>query len=648
MVVPFLSTVILCYLDKDNMYEDGEYEFVEPLLDEFKCPVTLGVLTEPYQTTCGHYLSKDVATKFQQCPVCRTAITLSIPDQSMKRKVYALQVYCQFKKRGCLWSGAMSDMKQHLQKCNYLQIECPSKCGKVVRLGRLDEHKNYHCLLRPFNCAYCGHFSNYQEIINSHQPDCALQVIQCTNKCADANHIQRQHMSDHLKCCPYEIINCEYYFAGCLYRCKRCDMKQHIVDVKHHLNLLASHKHQVIPRLKELYISNEHLISSAHVSGQIYSPPPEFEIDNFLSFYHDCTPRYSDYFYSDFGGHKLNLKIYTNGCAETLGSHICIAVNVVKGEFDGDICYPFCGEVTIQLCSHSKPSSVYERKFQFSDLKDHQCIEQEFIAIEEILRPENNYLKGSKLLIFRVSNIVVKPKVLVPAQRSSSIWTGFLHVGNEQLLEHIAHFPNTVVECDCCAIEAHMQYNSDKYLPALTQYIKIIHTMAEKFELQNKALQTIVSKSVIAFKHFPEFTMNNFMRYHDRDRSWLSTPFFSHYGGYKLRLRVDGYGYGSRLGTHLCVVINLMKGPFDDFLKFPFYGAITVQLVDQSSKNKHYESVIEFHDKHPEFIIGRPKRNQNEGLGELNFFPLKKLFSNDRYLKNNSLRLKITRIIVKS
>ena len=600
------------------------------------------MLTEPYQTLCGHYISKDAALNLPKCPLCTTEEPNPVPDLCKKREVYALQVHCHFRSRGCSWSGAMSDLKQHLQKCNYLLIQC--KCGKVVRLGRMEDHRTNHCFQRPFHCTYCGHTNSYEQIAKTHQPICASEDTECPNKCREGMHMQRQHVCDHLKCCPQEMIDCEYLFAGCEFKCKRCDMNEHtICGIKHHLNLLSLYKHQILPKLKALLDQNGNLLSSANVPEQIYSPPPEIKIDNVASFFHDCKPLYSDPFYSDFGGYRMCLKIYTNRADDSVGTstHIYVSVCVMEGEFDKDLSFPFCGEVTVQLLG---TSLGYERKFEFNGLKWRNYVGQEFIA-EKVLRQGNDYLKDVKFLIFRVSSIVNNP---VTIKTAPPIWTGFLHVQHEQLLEHISHFPHTVYECDLCAMDLQMQLKDDIYLPALSQYSKLIHEMTRRLEIQNTALEKKKSNSILAFRPFPEFTMDNFKKYHDRDKSWKSLPFYSHFRGYKLRLRVDGYGYNQHLGTHLCVVVILMKGPFDDYLKFPFYGSITVQLVDQYSGKNHHESTIEFQENHPQSVVGRPKGKENQGLGELNYFPLKKLFSTERFLKNNSLHIRVTRIVINS
>ena len=55
---------------------------------------------------------------------------------------------------------------------------------------------------------------------------------------------------------------------------------------------------------------------------------------------------------------------------------------------------------------------------------------------------------------------------------------------------------------------------------------------------------------------------------------------------------VDPKRYGSGKGTHLSIYTHLMKGQFDDHLKWPFRGEITIQIVNQDGDHDHVEETI--------------------------------------------------------
>ena len=69
---------------------------------------------------------------------------------------------------------------------------------------------------------------------------------------------------------------------------------------------------------------------------------------------------------------------------------------------------------------------------------------------------------------------------------------------------------------------------------------------------------------------------------------WCSDPVYSHFGGYKMCLKVYANGGGATKGTHVSVYISLMRGDNDNNLKWPFKGTIKVSLLNQLEDGQHY------------------------------------------------------------
>ena len=84
-----------------------------------------------------------------------------------------------------------------------------------------------------------------------------------------------------------------------------------------------------------------------------------------------------------------------------------------------------------------------------------------------------------------------------------------------------------------------------------------------------------------------DFTMDNFNLRKDADDYWYSLPFYTHPRGYKMCLGVNANGWGHGKGTHVSLYVFLMQGEFDDQLKWPFQGHVTVQLLDQDGGVDH-------------------------------------------------------------
>ena len=92
--------------------------------------------------------------------------------------------------------------------------------------------------------------------------------------------------------------------------------------------------------------------------------------------------------------------------------------------------------------------------------------------------------------------------------------------------------------------------------------------------------------------------------------------FFSHSHGYQMCIKVNPNREGIfLLGTHISIFTSLMRGPYDDHLKWPFRGEITVQIVNQAGYHSHVEKTIPYNDKTPDDTAGRVVDNERGGNG---------------------------------
>ena len=134
--------------------------------------------------------------------------------------------------------------------------------------------------------------------------------------------------------------------------------------------------------------------------------------------------------------------------------------------------------------------------------------------------------------------------------------------------------------------------------------------------------------------------MPNFETHKEASEPWDSPPFYSHPSlGYKMCLRVDANGARYCKGTHVSVRMYLMRGEFDDHLKWPFRADVTIELLDQQGNERHHKTTIKFHTervKDGRIFSG----GMNEAVwGRLNCIHHNKL--KPKYIKNDSLQFKI-------
>ena len=133
-----------------------------------------------------------------------------------------------------------------------------------------------------------------------------------------------------------------------------------------------------------------------------------------------------------------------------------------------------------------------------------------------------------------------------------------------------------------------------------------------------------------------DMTMTNFEERKRSNEAWFSPPFYTHPQGYKMCLRVH-------VGTHVSVYARLMRGEFDDYLKWPFRGEVVIQLCNQLEDKYHLTATIDFSETTDADAISRvtTRETANRGCGYSAFISHNNLHfnpaTNRQYLKNDCL-----------
>ena len=145
-----------------------------------------------------------------------------------------------------------------------------------------------------------------------------------------------------------------------------------------------------------------------------------------------------------------------------------------------------------------------------------------------------------------------------------------------------------------------------------------------------------------------EFPVDFYVEQNDDD-VYLPT-FYTHPHGYRMCVDVKPNGCGDGEGTHVSIFTYMMQGPFDDHLKWPFRGVITIQIVNRAGDHDHFEKTIIYNDKTPNINAGRVtgKERSNCGWGVHKFLAHTALPYNTvektQYLKDNHLRVRVVHV----
>ena len=110
------------------------------------------------------------------------------------------------------------------------------------------------------------------------------------------------------------------------------------------------------------------------------------------------------------------------------------------------------------------------------------------------------------------------------------------------------------------------------------------------------------------------FTVENYSHLKKNALKWFSLPFYSHVQGYKMCIEVDVCGSGVGEGTHVSVLAHLMRGEYDEQLKWPFRGLVKIKLLNECGDHNHFEGIIEYDDDTPLVNSGQVT-NREKGTG---------------------------------
>ena len=172
--------------------EGHKCRFIDSVLEDFYCKkCTLVARRLTVTACCGESFCQTCIGSIQDnkepCPVCGAVEFITFDHVRSQKRINNLQVYCSMKERGCGWSGALEQLDTHLDphqdNCQYVDTKCPLNCLKTIPKNNLDDHLAQHCVKRAYVCWYCSFKATYEEVVDTHLPQCKYVPLDCPNKC---------------------------------------------------------------------------------------------------------------------------------------------------------------------------------------------------------------------------------------------------------------------------------------------------------------------------------------------------------------------------------------------------------------------------------------------------------------------------------
>ncbi len=222
--------------------------FIDSIPDYLYCNKCNVVAREVVITSCcgESFCQACIADSLEQgqpCPACGEYHYSVFKHVRNRNQIGNLRLYCSVKERGCVWSGTLDQLDAHLDphldNCQYVDTKCPLNCLQTIPKNKVDQHVAQECTKRPHVCQHCGFKATYEEVVDTHLPECKYVALQCPNMCGVS--CEREVMEDHMKTCRLEEVECEFSSVGCDGRFIREDQDKHArQNSQKHLTLTAS------------------------------------------------------------------------------------------------------------------------------------------------------------------------------------------------------------------------------------------------------------------------------------------------------------------------------------------------------------------------------------------------------------------------
>ena len=140
-------------------------------------------------------------------------------------------------------------------------------------------------------------------------------------------------------------------------------------------------------------------------------------MDNFSQYKKDDDRWNSTPFYSGPQGYKMRLRVYANGFGDGAGTHVSVYVQIIQGEYDDTLTWPYTGTVTYEIINWKDDSNHVKIIVDFSIASAHYRNKptgedsnngygHPKVLSHELYGSNNQYINND-ILYIRVSSITV-------------------------------------------------------------------------------------------------------------------------------------------------------------------------------------------------------------------------------------------------
>ena len=381
---------------------------------------------------------------------------------------------------------------EHFQRLvNNLKVRCPDYeewCEWVGDLKDLHDHHNRLCRIPcPFGCR---------------------------------EHARSSDMKEHTRHCHNRMISCEncgYYNT---------------------LTIVTEKHYPICPKFTPTVVTP----STASPQYLYNQAPIEFIIGDFRGKKKD-NEVWLTCFYAYNRGYKFRLKVYPNGIGDGSGSHLSVHVELMRGEYDDELKWPFEGDIQIELFNWKEDKNHHSVILCFNrhDHTVHRVTSQDDITSPTVQFVELSTCLGQPDKFLSHTNLApTNTKYLVG---------NFFKLRVSVAVYSVPFFPMTPLWLSG-------QSSHDDSAPIIAQ-----------------------------------FTVSEFLKRKEFNNMYFSEPFTTSPQGYKFSMKVFANGYNTGKGNNITISAIIMKGQHDDHLNWPFTGTIVIEVLNWIEDKRHHKQV---------------------------------------------------------
>ena len=232
-------------------------------------------------------------------------------------------------------------------------------------------------------------------------------------------------------------------------------------------------------------------------------------------------------FYTSARGYRICLKVYPAGDGTGKGTHVSMFGCLMKGDYDDELNWPFTADVVVDILNWRGGKNHHRVVCKFNEGSSDDARARVY--------DDNKVASGhGNQEAIEISSLMSSPS------------------SDPQYLSE---------DCICIRVHDVVIYNT---------------------QLLNKTPSWWYEPSVWQ----PEFTITGVSKHMKYDTPYIST-IYTHENGYKLRLSIYPNGYSRGAGTHVSIYFRLLKGEYDDNLKWSMKITIQITILNWYRDDTH-------------------------------------------------------------